>query len=269
MSKIVLVTGGSSGLGRCICQHLNQKGYRVYGTSRKAHNGQMLDNFQLLKLDVADRNTIDQAMEFLIAKEGRIDVLVNNAGISTAGPIEEQDMQEAKRVFETNVWGVMNMCQAILPQMRSQGGGQIINTSSIAGSMGLPFRSVYSASKHCVEAFTESLSMEVARFNIKVSVLQPGDFNTELNQNRTESKLTEQSVYKEVFDQQMQIVSEHMDEAMDPKILGDILQTIIEDPKPKLRYMVGPFLQKFSTVLKRVLPARTFEGILKDHYKLL
>ncbi|MGB5430164.1 SDR family oxidoreductase, partial [Eudoraea sp.] len=158
--KIVLITGGSSGIGRSIGLHLKSKGYKVYGTTRNLENYPEFSDFQLIELDVRDNASIELAINNIIVSEGFLDVLINNAGIGITGPIEETPEAEIKKTFDTNFHGPINVARAVLPQMRKQNSGLIINITSIAGYMGLPYRGIYSASKGALELLTEALRME-------------------------------------------------------------------------------------------------------------
>ena len=165
MKKVILITGGSSGIGKSIGTFLHEKGNIVYGTSRNPEN---ISNsvFELLQLDVRDVESIKKCVSQVIQKSGRIDVLINNAGVGITGPLEEIPTEEIMNNFQTNLFGPIEVMKAVLPQMRQQKSGLIINVTSIAGYMGLPFRGVYSASKGALELITESLRMEVKQFGI-------------------------------------------------------------------------------------------------------
>ena len=177
MTKVVLVTGGSSGIGKSICEILIQHGFIVYGTSRNPDNYSS-SLVPLLSLDVTKKETIESCIAELVEKEGKIDVLINNAGVGITGPIEEIPEEEIKRNFETNFFGPINVIKSVLPQMRDQNNGLIINITSIAGYMGLPYRGIYSASKGALEILTEAFRMELKDFNIHMTNLAPGDFAT-------------------------------------------------------------------------------------------
>lgn len=266
--KVVLITGGSSGLGRTMANHLSAAGYIVYGTSRKVE-GEIkdLDNFKLIELDVTNEASIKRALELIKKRETRLDILINNAGLSIAGPVEETSLEEIQKIFNTNVFGVLSTSKLCLPLLR-ESRGYIINISSLAGEIALPFRSVYSSSKFALEGLTESLSMEVSSFGIKVIMIQPGDLNTSINQNRAISTVAPDSVYHKTFSKHLKEVEEEMDTSMDPAVIGKLIIRILNEKKPKLRYQVGTFTQKASTTIKKVLPNRIFEKILKKHFHL-
>jgi NAD(P)-dependent dehydrogenase (short-subunit alcohol dehydrogenase family) len=266
--KVILVTGATSGIGRAVCNVLSEKGHKVYGTGRRAEHFDSLDNFTLLKADVDSYKSVEQAVNTLIEKEGKIDVLINNAGIGMAGAIEDSLVKEVMMVFDTNVAGPIRMCQAVIPHMRQQNAGLIINISSVGGLMGLPFRGVYSASKAAIETGTEALSMEVMQFGIKVVLVEPGDFKTGINEHRYVSEATKSSIYKKDFDRIYSIIEEEVSNGEDPKRIGELIHKIINTKHPKLRYNVGNFNSKLALILKKALPNRWFERIMMSHYKI-
>ncbi len=263
---VILVTGGSSGIGQAICQYLARQGHTVYGTSRKVKT--QPTDFKLLEMDVQNETSVYRAIAELINTEGKIDVLVNNAGLGIAGPLEETALDDIKNVFETNVFGIIRTCQAVLPYMRRQKNGHIINVSSIAGELGLPFRGIYSASKSSVEMISEALRMEVKTFNIKVSVVQPGDFKTNINQNRTEVNENTNSSYHKQYETVRNLVTEEVATAADPMIVGKVIKNIIEKKSPAIRYPVAPFLQKLTPTIKKIVPEKIFEKLIMNHYKM-
>lgn len=266
--KVILVTGATSGIGRAVSNVLSKYGHKVYGTGRNAENFAVLDNFQLLKANVDSYKSINEAVNLLIEKEGRIDVLVNNAGIGMAGSIEDSLVKEVMMVFDTNVAGPIRACQAVIPFMRNQQQGLIINISSVGGLMGLPFRGIYSASKAAVETGTEALSMEVMQFGIKVVLVEPGDFKTGINENRYVSETTKTSQYKSDFDRIYKIIEDEVSNGEDPKKIGELINRIINTKNPRLRYNVGNFNSKLALMLKKTLPGRLFEKIMMNHYQL-
>ena len=160
-SRVALITGASSGIGRACATHLAACGVRVYGTSRIASAGQ--DPFPMLQMDVTDDQSVQRAIEAIIHREGRLDIVVNNAGIAVAGPLELTSVEEAKRQIDVNLFGAFRVCRAVLPIMRNQGGGYIVNIGSIGGLIAIPFQPLYSASKFALEGMTESLRLEVRR----------------------------------------------------------------------------------------------------------
>ncbi len=267
MNKVVLITGGSSGIGRSIGEFLHHKGFTVYGTSR---NPQKITNsiFPLLTLDVRNMESIKVAMDKVIALSGRLDIVINNAGVGITGPLEEIPTQEIKNNFETNFFGPIEVMKAVLPQMRLQKSGLIINITSIAGYMGLPYRSVYSASKGALELITEALRMEVKSFGIQITNVAPGDFATNIASGRFHATLIKGSAYEIPYGKTLQLMDEHVDSGSNPNEMAEAIYKIIQNPNPRIHYKVGVLMQKFSIVLKRILPDKVYEKMLMNHYKL-
>lgn len=264
MNKVILITGASSGIGKITAEYLSSKGFKVYGTSRNPKPAG--ENFTLLQLDLLDKEGIEGAIEYLVKKEGRIDVLINNAGMGITGPIEETETEEMRKVFDTNFFGTIDVIQAVLPVMRKQSSGLIMNVTSIAGYMGLPFRGIYSATKGALELVTEVVSMEVKAFGIKVVNVAPGDFATNIAAGRYHSPVIKDSVYAEVYQKNLDLMDAHVDSGEDPIRMAEAIYSIINEKSPKLHYKVGDFIQKFSIVLKRILPDRIYEKLIMNHY---
>ena len=267
MNKVVLITGGSSGIGKSIGEFLHHKGFVVYGTSRNPER--VLNSvFPLVTLDVRDTDSIHAAVAKVIAISGRLDVVINNAGVGITGPLEEIPMQEIKNNFETNLFGPIEVMKAVLPQMRAQSSGLIINVTSIAGYMGLPYRSVYSASKGALELVTEALRMEVKSFGVHITNVAPGDFATNIASGRFHAPVLKGSAYETPYGNTLKTMDEHVDSGSNPNEMADAVYKIIQTPSPKIHYKVGVFIQKFSIVLKRILPDKVYEKMLMNHYKL-
>lgn len=267
MSKVVLITGGSSGIGKSIGEFLLKKGFVVYGTSRNP-NRYADSEFPLVTLDVGDTDSISKAVYEVISKSGRLDILINNAGAGITGPIEEIPEEEIKRNFETNFFGPINVIKAVLPQMRNQQSGLIINITSIAGYMGLPYRGVYSASKGALELITEAFRMEVKAFGVQMVNVAPGDFATNIAAGRYHAPIKENSPYQKAYGDTLKLMNEHVDSGQDPELMAKAIFKIINTKKPKIHYKIGDFMQRFSIVLKRILPDKVYERLLMNHYKL-
>lgn len=267
MSKVVLITGGSSGIGKSIGEFLHQKGFVVFGTSR---NPERIENsvFPLVALDVRNTESIQKAVSEVIEKSGRLDIVINNAGVGITGPLEEIPSEEIKNNFETNLFGPIEVMKAVLPQMRTQKSGLIINITSIAGYMGLPYRSVYSASKGALELITEALRMETKSFGIHITNVAPGDFATNIAAGRYHAPVIKGSAYEIPYGNTLKEMNEHVDSGSNPNDMALAIYAIIQNPHPKVHYKVGAFMQKFSIVLKRVLPDKMYEKLLMNHYKL-
>ena len=267
MSKVVLITGGSSGIGKSVGEFLTEKGFIVYGTSRHPQN---IKNhpFKLVALDVNLNETIVNAVSEVVSKEGKLDILINNAGMGITGAIEHTPTKEMRKVFDTNLFGAIDVMKAVLPQMRKQKSGLIINVTSIAGYMGLPFRGIYSATKGALEIVTEAIRMEVKSFGIEVTNVAPGDFATNIASGRFHTPIFEDSPYKETYKENLELMDLHVDKGGDPIQMAKAIYKIINTSKPKIHYKVGDFMQEFSIVLKRILPDKVYEKLLMNHYNI-
>ena len=266
MEKIVLVTGASSGFGKATAELLAAKGYKVYGTSRHKMEDKRI---RFIEMDVRDRESVRRGVEKIVEESGRIDILVNNAGMGIGGSLELATGEEVEAQMGTNFGGCVNVCQAVLPLMRREGSGQIINLSSIGGVMGLPYQGFYSASKFAIEGFSEALAAEVKGFGIKVSIVEPGDFATNFTARRRISENTEKNgAYGESFRRSMSIIEKEENNGLKPEKLAKTIAKIIESRRPRLRYVVANLEQKLSVLLKRFLPGNMFVDILRNYYKV-
>ncbi|MFT4830898.1 MAG: NAD(P)-dependent dehydrogenase (short-subunit alcohol dehydrogenase family) [Psychroserpens sp.] len=267
-SKVVLITGGSSGIGKSIGIYLSSKGYTVYGTTRRLDKYPDFDFFSLLELDVSEPESIKKAIDKLLKKEGRLDILVNNAGIGITGPIEETPHEEIQKAFTTNFHGPIHMMKAVLPQMRQQHAGLIINITSIAGYMGLPYRGIYSATKGALELVTEAMRMETKDFGVQITNLAPGDFATNIASGRYHAPVGAKSPYRDPYGNTLKMINDHVNEGKDPICVAEAVYAIMQTKHPKVHYKVGAFMQKFSLFLKKILPDKQYEKLLLNHYKL-
>ena len=263
MKKVVLITGVSSGFGKEAAVFLAQAGYRVYGTVRK--DTEPLQAVHLLNMDLTKTESIDRAVAELLERENRIDVLINNAGMHLGGPIEETPSELYRRQLETNLFGMVHLLQLVLPPMREQGKGLIINFSSIGGLMGLPFQAFYSASKFAIEGLSEALRMEVQAFGIKVVLVNPGDFHTSNTVNRI-NVCAGNGPYSKQFELSRARFESDEIKGGRPAVMALKLLKIIEAKKPKHRYIVSTFDQKLAVLLKYLLPSSWFMTILASHY---
>ena len=264
-SKVVLITGASSGIGKCTADHLATKGYQVYGTSRRPESCPGIKNGFMIKMDVRDTASVKEAIAHIVEKEGHIDVLVNNAGFGIGGAIEETSTDMVKSLFNTNFFGICRVLQEVLPIMKQQPEGLIINISSIGGIIGLPYQGIYSASKFAVEGLSEALYKELYSTAIKVVLIEPGDFKTEFTANRQNIK-TENN--PDDFQRSLNVIEHDEQNGQPPLKIAYLIEKIINTPTPRLRYAVGVFDQKLSIVLKKILPNRWFDQIIMSYYKL-
>ena len=267
MSKVILITGASSGIGKSIAEYLHQKGMVVYGTSR-APKEHTINGVHMLALDVTNTRTIDDAIKTILEKESRLDVLINNAGMGITGPIEDTPTEEMRNVFNTNFFGAIDVMKGVLPQMRKQQSGLIINVTSIAGYMGLPFRGLYSATKGALELVTEATRMEVKEFGIDITNVAPGDFATNIAAGRYHTPVFENSAYKKNYSDNLKLMDANVTGGMQPEVMAKAIYKIMQVSNPKVHYKIGGFMEKFSIFLKRILPDKVYEKMLMNHFNL-
>ena len=261
--SIALVTGASSGIGQATAKRLADAGYTVYGTSRRgASSGQQ--NFAMLPLDVTSDESVEAAINELIRREGRIDLLVNNAGFGVApAGAEESSIEQAKAIFETNFFGLIRMTRAVVPHMRRQGQGRIINIGSVLGFLPMPYGALYAATKHAIEGYSESLDHELRTRGIRVSVIEPAYTKTQFDANfmAPDAKLEE---YREVRARLDKLFAKVMANADEPSVVADVVLKAASAAQPKLRYTAGGVANRLR-LLRRFAPARILDaGIRKD-----
>jgi NAD(P)-dependent dehydrogenase (short-subunit alcohol dehydrogenase family) len=265
MNKVVFITGISSGFGKSISTLLAQKGYIVYGTYRTACEVDARVN--ALQLDVTDADGVNRCIKQVLEKEGRIDVLINNAGMHTGGPLEFIADDLIRRQMETNFMGAVHTVKAVLPSMRKRKDGTIINITSIGGLMGLPFQGYYSAAKFALEGWSEALRMELRQFRIKVIVIEPGDFHTRNTVNRINiHAVNGDNSYEAQFTKTLDIIQRDEIGGWNPDILALKIGKIIERKNPAEGYVVASISQKMAVALKYILPGKWFSAILRSHY---
>lgn len=270
--RVVLITGASSGIGRACAQHLQARGYRVYGTSRRvsASDGVARDgDVRMIAMDVTCEDSVAAAVALVMAREGRIDVVVNNAGYGIAGAVEDTSLAEARAQLDTNFFGVLRVCRAVLPILRGQGGGYLVNISSIGGLIAIPFQGLYSASKFAVEGMTESLRAELRPYGVKVVMIEPGDFHTGFTGQRQRVAAAAASVHDARYRAALGVMEADETAGATPDAIARLLERIINRRSPALRYLAGPFMQKLSVlVFKRLLPQRWFERLIAGYYRI-
>jgi NAD(P)-dependent dehydrogenase (short-subunit alcohol dehydrogenase family) len=262
-SKTALVTGASSGIGQATAQRLVMAGYKVYGTSRRATKARPR-SFELLPLDVTSDESVEAAVRELLRLEGRIDLLVNNAGFGIApAAAEESSIEQARSIFDTNFFGIVRMTRAVVPHMRRQGSGRIINIGSVLGFLPMPYAALYAATKHAVGGYSESLDHELRTRGIRVSVIEPAYTKTQFDANflEADSKLDE---YREVRASLRKTFTEVMAVADDPSVVADVVLEAAGAARPKLRYTAGVRAGRLR-LLRRFAPDGLIDtGIRKD-----
>ncbi len=269
MNKVVFISGASTGFGRSISKFLSSNGFRVYGTSRNPEQHPDFEGLELLKYDLTSFNDSKKLIKRVLSVEGKIDVLINNAGSGFAGPIEEISIKDAKKLFDINFFGHIDLIQAVLPSMRSNKNGLIVNITSIAGYNNIPFGSIYCASKYSMECLGASLNMEVKDFGIRVVNIAPGDYKTKIFDKGIKLELNTNSVYYKKYKKFTEVSKYNMDtQSRDPIEVSKLILKIINSSNPRIHYKVGHFLQKFSISLKKFLPEKLYQKLMMDHYKI-
>jgi NAD(P)-dependent dehydrogenase (short-subunit alcohol dehydrogenase family) len=268
MNKVVLITGISTGLGKATASKLVKDGHKVYGTIRT--EGETDDHINTVMMDLTDPDSIKRAVDTVIEKEGQIDVLINNAGMHTGGPVETAPMEHIELQMDTNFLGMVRITRNVLPVMRNNDGGMIINISSIGGLMGLPFQAFYSASKFAIEGFSEVLRSEVKQFNIRVVVINPGDFHTNNTVNRRKylAPTGPEDPYFQQYNKTLQKIEKDETGGWDPEILAGKISRIVGSKKPRQRYIIGSFEQRLSVSLNNIMAGSLFRKIIDDYYKI-
>jgi short-subunit dehydrogenase len=265
-AKAVLITGASSGFGSLLANVLAQKGYSVFGTSRNPSTTTPLPNVTMLPLDVCDDNSVRNCARTVLEEtDNKLDVLVNNAGYLLEGPLEEITLEQLKAQFETNFFGAVRMINAFLPTMRTQRSGHIINISSMAGLMPLPFKGAYSASKFALEGYSEALRQELKPIGIHVSIIEPSYYKTNMPSSKKQSSghVTDYDPHR---GRMFARVQKEWESAPGPEAVVETIANAVESRSPKLRYPVGKF--KVNYLWRRLLPESAYESGLRRYWKL-
>ena len=265
-NRVVLITGISSGIGRAMAVQLVQNGFTVFGTCRDADQMTDLEGIEVLSLDVTDEASVDACVEHVVQAAGHIDILVNNAGQLLLGAIEDTCMEEAKAQFETNFFGVVRMTQAVLLHMRRQQHGHIVNISSVAGLVGVPFIGFYSAGKFALEGFSEALWHEVKPLGINVSLVEPGFINTLIGNHAVvvPASIKDYSPARENF---AHAYHEHLQSSPGPESVADDVVRIVNTRTPKLRYRSG-WKAGLIFYLSRLIPERLLVMAMRKEFQL-
>jgi NAD(P)-dependent dehydrogenase (short-subunit alcohol dehydrogenase family) len=264
--RVVLITGASSGVGQATARLLAQQGYRVFGTSRQLASAGETPGVTRVALDVRSDDSVAACVNTVRSLTDRLDILVNNAGYELAGALEEFSLDEAKAQFETNFFGVVRMVKAVLPEMRRQQQGQIINVTSLAGLSPIPFLGLYSASKFALDGYTEALRHELKPFNIRVSQIAVGFLRTPMTNHRqvVAGRIAEYEPWRQrAYD----AIQASEAKAPGPELVADAVLNIVRSKTPRLRYVVGQ-QAKLVTRLRRFLPAGAYEQGVRRLFRL-
>ena len=264
--QVVLITGASSGVGQSTARLLSQKDYKVFGTSRNPASAEAIPDVEVLPLDVRADDSVRACVEAVSSRGGRIDVLINNAGYELAGAVEELTSEETRAQFETNFFGVVRMVNAVLPAMRRQRRGHIINVSSLAGVSSIPFLGMYCASKFALEGYTEALRHEVKPFNIRVSLTEAGFLKTPMMSHRQVAAhpIPEYDPWRQ---RALEATRASEEQAPGPEVVAETLLEIMSSNTPQLRYRVGQQAKSVAR-LRRFLPAGMFEQGVRRTFAL-
>lgn len=265
--QVVLVTGASSGIGRAIAERLAHNGFRVFGAARGSSEiSKYPAGVETVRLDVRDAASVRSCVETIVGRAGRIDALVNNAGYALIGSIEETSIEEAKELFETNFFGVLRMSAAVLPRMREQNYGRIVNIGSVVGFVPAPYQGIYAASKHALEGYSESLDHEVRNFGIRVSVVEPGFTRTRIFQNAP--VVTQPlEIYAQLRNRVTESVDRNITSGGDPGRVASVVLRALTSRSPLARYPVGREARTLG-VLRKFLPSGLFERGLRKQFGL-
>jgi NAD(P)-dependent dehydrogenase (short-subunit alcohol dehydrogenase family) len=266
--KVVLVTGASAGMGKCCAGQLAGKGWRVYGVSRNIVQPVSSLRFIAMNLDVTDEHAVRQLVARIVEHEGRLDAVVNCAGFALSGAIEDTTNEEAHRQFETNFFGAATVCRQVLPIMRAQHRGTIVNVSSIAGLIPMPFQAYYSASKAALTAFTRALRLEAASFGVHVVAVEPGDFRTEFTERRQLALQSGKGAYATTFARTLEVIQAEEQKAPGPEAVAELVDHILHQDTPRASYLAGLRFQRFAVFLRKFVPARVFDHVLCKVYKI-
>ncbi len=263
---IILITGISSGFGKAMAERLASEGHKVYGTHRR--EVERIPGVRYIKVEAGDEKQVEACVSHVMEAEGRIDVFINNAGMGIGGPLEFCSLEDAQRQMDVNWMGMVRFLHFVIPVMRRQGYGKIICISSIGGLMGLPFQGLYSASKFAMEGYCEALRLELKAFNIKVIVVEPGDFSTGFTaQRKSVSSPEAYDVYR-TYAKSLESIEKDETGGLKPEVLAARISKIVKAGNPNYNYVVSTFEQGLSVILKKLLPPSWFAAILSSYYKL-
>ena len=265
-SPVVLVTGASSGIGHAVASAFAAKGFEVFGTSRNPRNTEPIAGVELIQLDVTDDESVTAAVSTVVQRAGRIDILVNNAGFGVLGAAEESSTAQAQQLFDTNFFGLVRVTREVLPYLRAQRSGRIINIGSVLGFLPAPYGALYSASKHAVEGYSESLDHETREFGVRVSVVEPGYTNTSFEASATDADSPIAS-YAPVREHVKNILAKSVRAGDDPAVVARVVLKAATDRTPKLRYPAGPLARQLS-LLKKYAPAGLLDNGIRKANKL-
>jgi len=263
--QVVLVTGASTGVGREIAQLLAERGARVFGTARDPRSAKPIPGVDIVRLDVTDDASVTEAVTGIVQKAGPIQHLVNNAGYAAVGALEETSIAEAKEQFETNFFGVLRMTNAVLPGLRANRSGRIVNISSVVGFVPAPYWGIYAASKHAVEGYTETLDHEVRRFGVRALLVEPAYTKSQISGNAKYPR-NQIPAYAEEKKRLIAFADRSVEQGDDPRLVAEAVWIALTSRSPQLRYPVGKGIT--LSRLRRFVPAGMFDRSLRKQFQL-
>src|SRR5216117_1143576 len=263
--KTALVTGVTSGIGREIAQLLAERGARVFGSVRNPKSASPIRGVDLVGMDVTDDTSVNAAVQTIVRKAGPVQLLVNNAGYSLMGALEETSVDEARQQFETNLFGVLRVTNAVLPAMRQQGFGRIVNISSVLGFLPAPYLGIYAASKHAVEGYTETLDHEIRRFGVRAVLVEPAYTRTKLSENAKSAKITLEA-YADERKRLTDAAQQNIERGDDPRMVAEAVWNALTAKSPRLRYPVGKGVA--LSRMRRFVPAGLFDKSFRKQFQL-
>ena len=264
-NKVALVTGVSSGIGQETAQLLAERGARVFGTVRDHRPSDAIAGVELVRMDVTNESSVAKAVQAVLEQAGEIHVLVNNAGYALAGGLEETSIQEAQQQFDTNFFGALRVTQAVLPSMRRQGYGRIVNISSMVGLLPHPYRGIYAASKHALEGYTETLDHEVRQFGIRAVLIEPVFTKTNVSRNE-KSTLISLDAYADQRKRVEEVIQQRIAHGDEPRAVAEVVYRALTTASPRLHYPVGEGIM--LSRLRRFVPPRLFDRVFRRQFQL-
>lgn len=264
MAKVVVITGASSGIGKTTAEFLSRKGFKVYGLARRNLPIENL-NFEFLQCDITNFDDFKNVLERVFNKEGKIDVLINNAGMGIAGAIEHTSSEDIMNIFNINVLALINASKCVIPFMRFNGGGKIINLGSVASVIPIPFQTCYSVTKSAVDMFSMAFGMEVKDFNISLTTVMPGDTKTGFTASRVKNPTLEDENYKKRIKNSIEKMEKDEREGKSPLSVAKVIYKVINKKNPPSRITVG-LSYKLIVLLQKILPRRLMLWIVKKIY---
>jgi len=264
-NKVALITGVSSGIGHETAQLLAERGARVFGTVRNDQLPNALAGVELIRMDVTDQSSVTKAVQSVLERAREIHVLVNNAGYALAGGLEETSIEEAQQQFDTNFFGALRVTQAVLPSMRRQGYGRIVNISSLVGIVPSPYRGIYAASKHALEGYTETLDHEVRQFGIRALLIEPVFTKTGIGKNERSTRIT-LDAYAEQRKRVEQVIQQSTANGDEPRAVADVIYRAVTTASPHLHYPVGEGVT--LSRLRRFVPPQLFDRVFRRRFDL-